>query len=197
MPKRRSTKLTLPKPGERLHDFGHTPKPIEERFWSKVDKTPGHGPKGKCWLWTGSRSSGYGQLLVSDQFVTHAHRISWVMAYGEIPDGLLVCHRCDVRACVRPSHLFLGTAGDNTRDAAVKGRLAGRKSPAGELNASSKLTDRDVLKMRRDFVAGKTDTERLSKKFGVTRERIQLILIGKAWRHVGGPLREKRKWRGR
>ena len=90
-----------------------------DRFWSKVDK---HGPRagriGRCWLWTGSRNAdGYGLFGLLGK-TTRAHRIAW----GDVPDGLHVLHRCDNPPCVRRSHLFLGTDRDNQRDKAAKGR---------------------------------------------------------------------------
>lgn len=75
-----------------------------------------------CWLWTGSvNAAGYGRLSYRLKPV-HAHRISWLIAHGEMPpDDVLVCHRCDVKSCVNPDHLFLGTYSDNLRDAIAKG----------------------------------------------------------------------------
>lgn len=90
--------------------------PLEERFWRRVKKTDG------CWEWTGGLlSSGYGACFVG-AYSTGAHRVSWELANGPIPDGLWVLHHCDNRPCVRPDHLFLGTVLDNNRDAIAKGR---------------------------------------------------------------------------
>ncbi len=88
------------------------------RFWAHVVKSDG------CWLWNGSLiRAGYGTLSHSVK-PKLAHRYSWVLHNGPIPVGLFVCHHCDVRNCVRPDHLFLGTHSDNMRDALAKGRYA-------------------------------------------------------------------------
>ncbi len=88
----------------------------EARFWSKVEKTPG------CWFWRGAVfRHGYGQFKIR-QRVLQAHRLAWGFSCGDIPAGLWVLHRCDTPLCVRPEHLFLGTARDNARDSVAKGR---------------------------------------------------------------------------
>jgi hypothetical protein len=95
-------------------------KSLEEFFWARVTES------GSCWRWGGRKDSfGYGVVqLGRGEPRTGAHRVSWRLHYGEIPPGLCVLHKCDVPECTRPDHLFLGTVGDNVRDAQRKGRLS-------------------------------------------------------------------------
>lgn len=87
------------------------------RFWKQVARA-----KDGCWLWQGTiLHTGYGQVCFEGH-AQSAHRVAWLLTNGEIPKGLCVCHRCDTRACVRPDHLFLGTAKDNMQDMYRKGR---------------------------------------------------------------------------
>ncbi len=90
---------------------------LAERFWRKVQKTPG------CWNWTGVKNGRYGQIRVPRQKrKMYAHRLSWMLTYGPIPKELLVLHHCDNPKCVNPAHLFLGTDRDNHLDCLRKGR---------------------------------------------------------------------------
>jgi hypothetical protein len=96
-------------------------EPAETRFWRKVHKTK--DSVNGCWLWRGHASKGYG-LFAEDGLKARkrVHRFSWELHFGEIPTGMLVCHKCDVPRCVRPDHLFLGTHKDNHDDMVRKGR---------------------------------------------------------------------------
>ena len=87
-----------------------------QRFWDKVEKTDG------CWVWTASKNrQGYGYFRF-DGKMRKAHRMAWLFAIGEIPEGMMVCHSCDNPSCVNPEHLWLGTGQDNMDDMNTKGR---------------------------------------------------------------------------
>lgn len=107
------------------HNQSHYPMAsLEERFWARVRKTE------SCWVWKGATCgpSGYGRIARGRRGEFHkknsalVHRLSWELHNGPIPEGLLVLHRCDNPPCIRPDHLFLGTAKDNSDDKCAKGR---------------------------------------------------------------------------
>lgn len=173
--------------------------PIEERrlspadrFWAKVDKSgpvPVHAPElGPCWIWTKATTKwGYGKLTVNNVWYL-AHRRSYEMAHGSIPESLLVCHRCDTPACVRPAHLFAGTAAQNTRDMHEKGRASGEGAP-GEQNGNHKLWEAQVIAIRTRFGQGEL-IRHLAVEYGMTVGAISKIVNGRSWKHIGGPIRE-------
>jgi hypothetical protein len=143
------------------------------RFWSKVDFS------GSCWVWTGAQSDGYGSVWVDGQ-AERAHRVVWLALHGSIPDGLHVLHRCDNRACVRPSHLFLGTIADNNADMLAKGR---HRVVFGERNGRAVLTEGTVREIRRLHQDG-MGYIRISRRIGVTHETVRRIVKRRIWAHV-------------
>jgi hypothetical protein len=133
-------------------------------------------PNTGCFLWLGARNNkGYGMLGRGDRWFT-AHRYAWIMANGPIPAGQLVLHRCDQRACVRPDHLRLGTAQDNTDDMIAKGR---RRVPLGEKASNARLRDCEVEEIRRLRAAG-VRPKILTRMFKITNQHVSSIINGKS-----------------
>ncbi len=158
-------------------------RPLEERFWEKVQKTD------TCWLWTACRHTSklpYGVIGVGRE-IKLAHRVSYELAYGSIPQGMNVLHRCDNASCVRPDHLFLGTQADNAQDMATKGRVRGGMHDVdqhGEKNKQAKLTDDKVRTIRERYAAGGISMEKLASEYGISIGHVSVIISRKAWRHV-------------
>jgi endogenous inhibitor of DNA gyrase (YacG/DUF329 family) len=137
------------------------------RFWAKVDKSD------ECWIWTGSRDKdGYGRIQLGVALGCPSHRLAWEFENGPVPEGMLVCHKCDNPPCVRLDHLFLGTAFDNTADMISKGRRRGNRS----------LTDDQIREVR---VLHATMTNRaIARRFGVSNGTIDHIFQGRSWTHI-------------
>lgn len=151
------------------------------RFWKKVDVTP------TCWNWIASKNpKGYGKFGVggAGRGWTGAHRVSWEIHSGPIPDDKCVLHSCDNPACVNPNHLWLGTIQDNLRDCGDKGRRSGGRL-SGELNSHAKLKERDVLEIRRLGNIENLSTGEICSIFNyVQRQQIRRVLRGGAWTHL-------------
>jgi hypothetical protein len=143
------------------------------RFWAKVSK---RGPD-ECWPWTAFISpDGYGKFNYPGCQL--AHRFSYELENGPIPDGLQVLHRCDNRPCVNPRHLFLGTLEINMEDRNEKGRQA-----RGSSHASAILSEADIPVIRSALCAG-AKSAHLAASFNVDPATIRDIKSGRTWRHV-------------
>ena len=157
-------------------------KTLKERFDMKWEAIPESG----CWIWTGSSSNGYGQIWDGAKY-EGAHRISYILHKGEIPDldqyhGMCVCHTCDTSYCVNPDHLFLGTHKENIEDMINKGR---DKHDFGENNGNSTLREIDVINARAIYKYSKNATFRkLANIYGVALRTMWLAIKGETWKHI-------------
>jgi hypothetical protein len=132
-----------------------------------------------CMLWPMARSSnGYGHISLNYKTLS-AHKVAWELKFGAVPDGLVVMHKCDTRACVNVEHLQLGTYKDNMQDCSKKRRIA-----HGTRNPHAKLTDSDVREIRELYASGKHTQWELARRYGVWQGSIWQIIKGKAWRHL-------------
>lgn len=184
--------------GQPLHFIhGHNGvKPnVAERLWSGMDKS------GDCWVWTGKvTKAGYGVISVRGKEWS-THRLAYTLAKGPIPDRLDVLHSCDNPPCGRPDHLSVGTALENTKDMLQKGR--GTKPPTfsggdhplrrrpglachGQAHPKAKLTEQQVLQIRKEHAAGISYSE-LAGRYEVDKSNIAAIVTRKTWRHLNQP----------
>lgn len=148
---------------------------VVTRFWSKCEKTD------SCWNWVAkSRNNGYGFYSVKKHNKVHhffAHRLAWQLTNGPIPKGQCVLHKCDNKLCVNPDHLFLGSNSDNIKDMLKKGRQV-----KGSKMWSSKLSEEQVREIREK---NKTQSKNsLALEYGVSRQTILNICLGRSWKHV-------------
>lgn len=140
----------------------------EDVFWENIEKTD------SCWIWkAGKNPDGYGMMFYHGKY-KGAHRISWSIHHGDIPDGLCVLHRCDVRNCVNPEHLFLGNHKKNMEDMCRKGRHA---------LGNRKLTDSNVIEIKKLIELGNQNLT-IARKFNMDPSTISNIRYGKHWSNL-------------
>lgn len=150
-------------------------------FWDHVEKSL--EPDG-CWEWSGARMGGthrYGQIRIKGKTI-YAHRLSFEAHVAPLVEGQFVLHRCDNPPCIRPEHLFAGSAKDNAQDMLRKGR-ARNQTRCGSKNNHAKLTEQQVREIRGRYAAGDRQTA-LAAEFGVTQANISVIVRGEGWKHV-------------
>lgn len=154
------------------HSRGKYIKEVASNFWEKTDKKEVH----VCWNWKAFiRPDGYGtiqsSLLKSKNFL--AHRLSYLLHYGELPDGLLVLHKCDNRKCVNPNHLYLGTDADNERDMVIRDRMKG-------------VVKVKIVKKIAKMIEQEISNKAIAKELGVSIKLVSRIKRGSNWSIITG-----------
>lgn len=158
---------------------GHNPRrgSYVKRFWSYVNVA---GPD-DCWDWQGCTDPmGYGRFHIgSGSRSFTAHRVAYELTKGPIPDGLIVCHHCDRPPCCNPAHHFLGTRTDNMAD-----KVAKKRHQWGENHPHAKLTDRQVVDIRRRYADDSISMADLAREYGISSASVNDVLRRRTWRHV-------------
>jgi hypothetical protein len=165
------------------------PSRYAARFNRYVSKTD------SCWIWTGSRSKGYGDFTIR-HVKFKSHRIAWVLATGQWPpDNLCVLHRCDNPSCVNPDHLFLGTNADNVADRHAKGRdarvsgdangsrLHPERLPSGVDHHRSKINPDKAREIRSAWRSGARQVD-LALRYGLNQGTVSAICRNVIWKEV-------------
>jgi hypothetical protein len=166
-----------------------------DRFLEKIDKSVGEDA---CWIWTGSRDrKGYGQIRINGR-TQKAHRAAWTLTHGEILNSLHCLHRCDRPECVRPDHLFLGTNAENVADKVAKGRQSRvrifgdangarkypeRQSRPGLANGRTRLTEADVIAIRRACATGESHRS-VASRYRIKKSTVGNIHRRECWARV-------------
>lgn len=148
----------------------------EQRFWQRIIKNSSD----ECWQWDGCKNAfGYGTIRAEGKTFL-AHRFSFKLAHGKLPNGLCICHTCDNPECCNPKHLFAATHDDNMKDRKRKGHY---RDIHGENHPRARLTKQDVNAIRTIFSAGNITKTELAKRYGVSITHIGYIISNKSWNH--------------
>ena len=169
-------------PDYKARKQGKPTMPLKERLYSKIKVNEYTG----CWEWQGTLRNGYGRMIVGSRTdgtrrSESAHRVSYMLNYGGIPDGMDVCHKCDNPCCINPEHLFVGTRKDNIADREAKGRNI---VPIGEEHVNAKLSKKKVKEARQKRFLYHTKYIDLAKEYGVCKRTIMDAVKGRTWKCV-------------
>ena len=158
---------------------------VRERFEDKVDKESDN----PCWVWTGaSNDQGYGRLQVGDR-LAYAHRVSYQLFVGDIPEGGQINHECHNEPCVNPDHLYAGTQSENVSDAINRGSFS-QLNISGESHGVSKLTEKQVNEIRALYETTDHTQYSLAEEYDVSRGTVQAIVNWETWTHLD-PINEQ------
>lgn len=139
------------------------------RFWARVEKSI------SCWLWVGAKEAdGYGRFDIEHKHI-RAHRFSWILHNGPVPNGLGILHRCNNTSCVNPSHLYAGTPKDNALDTVNSGNTT-----TGVKNGNSKLNNEAVRAIRNDQRCQRV----IAKEHDISAQTVCTIKKGRTWKHL-------------
>lgn len=137
--------------------------------------------QGQCLVYTGGSPSRSGHRMMTYRGKdVGVHRVAWTLTHGPIPDGLVVCHRCDVPNCINIEHLFLGTMADNNADRDQKGR---HTPLPGSKNGNASLSEYQVIEIR-ELLAQQVPQREIGRRYGVTQSTVWMIAAGRSWKHV-------------
>lgn len=159
------------RPDEVIRDYAKDQDTVR-RFWKKVHKGQ------SCWTWIGAKhEQGYGVLFVKGGTRLRAHRLSWILHNGDIPQGLWVLHRCDNTRCVNPKHMYVGTHADNMRDCIDR-----RTMRHGEGHPNRVVSEADVREIR--ALSGSMSFVAIGKRYGISARTACDIAHRVWWKHV-------------
>jgi hypothetical protein len=165
-----------------LGEHGKFRKRTEAEVWAMIEEDIFPVPECGCHIWMGPiTKNGYGTVMI-DRQKHYMHRLMYEKSKGPIPEGMNVCHSCDIPSCVNPDHLWLGTWMENQEDKVNKGRASGGRM-VGEEHLQAKLTEQDVLEIRRRYAQGETQTA-LAAEFHVRQGHISNIILKRSWSHI-------------
>lgn len=145
---------------------------IKEKLFKKTEISR------HCWNWVGNKiNGGHGKIFINGKYEL-THRVSYLLFIGSIPEGLCVCHSCDNPACVRPSHLWVGSRAENNKDRHLKGRDGDN---SGEKNGRAKIDWGIACLIRKDFSSGKYMKKEIAKKYGISPAIVSCVVRNISW----------------
>jgi hypothetical protein len=157
--------------------YGRPIRTIEQCRIGLLDKV--EKDENDCWNWIGNKSdTGYGRYYFEDK-VQKAHRVSYKLFVGDIPQGKLICHKCNNRLCINPQHLYVGNHKDNYSDAIKAGTVYMKN---GEDNPFAKLKKEQVIKIKELYIPYKVSAQKLANIFRTSRKNILHIVNNETWR---------------